>query len=142
MVFWLFKLEFFKFFWEMLKVKGVEGVEWDGVCNYFVCNNMWVMQIGDKGFFYYFNEGFEVVGIVEVCVLVYYDFIIDDLCWECVDICVVIDMLKLVSFKDVKVNLVLEKMLFVIFMWFFVQLVMEDEWLEVCCMGGFDNLLC
>lgn len=59
---------------------------------------MWVMEIGDKVFFYYFNIGKEVVGVVEVCSEIYFDSIIDDLCWECVDFKVVCDMFVLVIF--------------------------------------------
>ncbi|HWU60876.1 MAG TPA: EVE domain-containing protein [Ensifer sp.] len=139
MAFWLFKSEPFKFSWEMLKAKGAEGAEWDGVRNYLARNNMRAMQIGDKGFFYHSNEGLEVVGIAEVCALAHHDSTTDDPRWECVDIRAVLDMPKPVSLKDVKANPALEKMSLVTSMRLSVQPVTEDEWLEVCRMGGLDN---
>ena len=139
MAFWLFKSEPFKFSFEMLKAKGAEGAEWDGVRNYLARNNMRAMQIGDKGFFYHSNEGLEVVGIAEVCALAHHDSTTDDPRWECVDIRAVIDMPKPVSLKDVKANPALEKMSLVTSMRLSVQPVTEDEWLEVCRMGGLDN---
>lgn len=139
MAFWLFKSEPFKFSWEMLKAKGADGAEWDGVRNYLARNNMRAMQIGDKGFFYHSNEGLEVVGIAEVCALAHHDSTTDDPRWECVDIRAVLDMPKPVSLKDVKANPALEKMSLVTSMRLSVQPVTEDEWLEVCRMGGLDN---
>ena len=139
MAFWLFKSEPFKFSWEMLKAKGAQGAEWDGVRNYLARNNMRAMQIGDKGFFYHSNEGLEVVGIAEVCALAHHDSTTDDPRWECVDIRAVMDMPKPVSLKDVKANPALEKMSLVTSMRLSVQPVTDDEWLEVCRMGGLDN---
>lgn len=139
MAFWLFKSEPFKFSFEMLKAKGAAGAEWDGVRNYLARNNMRAMQIGDKGFFYHSNEGLEVVGIAEVCALAHHDSTTDDPRWECVDIRAVLDMPKPVSLKDVKANQALEKMSLVTSMRLSVQPVTEDEWLEVCRMGGLDN---
>jgi predicted RNA-binding protein with PUA-like domain len=139
MAFWLFKSEPFKFSWEMLKAKGAAGAEWDGVRNYLARNNMRSMQIGEKGFFYHSNEGLEVVGIAEVCALAHHDSTTDDPRWDCVDIRAVIDMPKPVSLKDVKANPALAKMSLVTSMRLSVQPVTEDEWLEVCRMGGLDN---
>ena len=139
MAFWLFKSEPFKFSWEMLKAKGADGAEWDGVRNYLARNNMRAMQLGDKGFFYHSNEGLEVVGIAEVCALAHHDSTTDDPRWECVDIRAVLDMPKPVSLKDVKANPALENMSLVTSMRLSVQPVTEDEWLEVCRMGGLDN---
>lgn len=139
MAYWLFKSEPFKFSWDMLKAKGKAGEEWDGVRNYQARNNMRAMQIGDKGFFYHSNEGLEVVGICEVCALVHHDSTTDDPRWECVDIRAVQDMPKPVTLKDVKANPVLADMALVTSMRLSVQPVKEDEWLEVCRMGGLDN---
>ena len=139
MAYWLFKSEPFKFSWEMLKKKGAKGEEWDGVRNYLARNNMRAMQIGDRGFFYHSNEGLEVVGICEVCALAHPDSTTDDPRWECVDIRAVEDMPNPVTLKDVKANPALEKMALVTSMRLSVQPVTEDEYLEVCRMGGLDN---
>lgn len=139
MAYWLFKSEPFKFSWDMQKAKGAAGQEWDGVRNYQARNNMRAMQIGDKGFFYHSNEGLAVVGIVEVCALAHPDSTADNPTWECVDIRAVCDMPKPVTLADVKANPALAEMSLVKSMRLSVQPVTEDEYLEVCRMGGLDN---
>ncbi|MBI0163916.1 EVE domain-containing protein [Bartonella sp. M0283] len=136
MAYWLFKSEPFKWSWEMQKNKGAEGEQWDGVRNYLARNNMRAMKIGDKGFFYHSNEGLEIVGIVEVCKTAHHDSTTDDPRWECVDIRAVCDMPKPVTLKAVKANPKLANMSLVTSMRLSVQPVREDEWQEVCRMGG------
>jgi predicted RNA-binding protein with PUA-like domain len=140
MAFWLYKSEPFKWSWEMQKAKGEVGEEWTGVRNYLARNNMRAMKIGDKGFFYHSNEGLEVVGIVEVCALSHPDSTAEgDARWDCVDIRAVCDMPKPVSLKDIKANEKLAKMSLVTSMRLSVQPVTEDEYFEVCRMGGLEN---
>lgn len=74
---------------------------------------MCLMEIGDKGFFYYLCSGFEIVGIVEVCVILYFDSIIDDLWWDCVDICVIEVLLIFVLLDVIKVIFVFVDMVLV-----------------------------
>jgi predicted RNA-binding protein with PUA-like domain len=81
----------------------------------------------------------EVVGIAEVCALAHHDSTTDDPRWECVDIRAVQDVPKPVSLKDVKANPKLAEMSLVTSMRLSVQPVTEDEYLEVCRMGGLDN---
>ncbi|MBO1038110.1 EVE domain-containing protein [Brucella pituitosa] len=138
MAYWLFKSEPFKWSWEMQKARGEQGEQWDGVRNYLARNNMRAMKLGDKGFFYHSNEGLEVVGIVEICALSHPDSTTDDPRWDCVDIKAVRDVPKPVTLKDVKANPKLEKMALVTSMRLSVQPVTEDEWIEVCRMGGLD----
>ena len=140
MAYWLYKSEPFKFSWDALKSKGEAGEQWDGVRNYQARNNMRAMKLGDLGFFYHSNEGLEVVGITEVCALSHPDTTAgDDPRWDCVDIRAVRDMPKAVSLKDVKANPKLAAMSLVTSMRLSVQPVTEDEWLEVCRMGGLDH---
>lgn len=139
MQYWLFKSEPFKWSWEQQKAKGDAGEEWDGIRNYQARNNMRQMQLGDRGFFYHSNEGLEVVGIVEVCALSHPDSTTDDERWDCVDIRAVCDMPKPVTLKDVKANEKLADMSLVTSMRLSVQPVKEDEWMEVCRMGGLDG---
>jgi predicted RNA-binding protein with PUA-like domain len=136
--YWLFKSEPDAWSWEQQKAKGAEGEEWTGVRNYQARNFMRQMQIGDKGFFYHSNQGLEVVGIVEVCKLAHPDSSTEDPRWECVDIRAVCDMPKPVKLSDVKLNPKLEKMALVTSFRLSVQPVLEDEWNEVCRMGGLD----
>ena len=137
MGYWLYKSEPFKWSWQMQKDAGETGTEWTGVRNYLARNNMRAMQIGDKGFFYHSNEGLEIVGITEVCALSHPDSTAgEDLRWDCVDIRAVEDMPKPVTLKDIKANPKLSNMALVTSMRLSVQPVTEEEWLEVCRMGG------
>jgi len=140
MAFWLYKSEPFKFSWEKLKSKGEAGEEWDGVRNYQARNNMRAMKIGDKGFFYHSNEGLEIVGITEVCGLSHPDSTAgEDSRWDCVDIRAVRDMPRPVSLKEIKANPAFSNMSLVTSMRLSVQPVTEEEWIEVCRMGGLDD---
>src|SRR6218665_652930 len=140
MAFWLYKSERFKWSWQMQKDAGETGTEWTGVRNYLARNNMRAMAIGDKGFFYHSNEGLEIVGITEVCALSHPDSTAgEDPRWDCVDIRAVCDMPRPVSLKEAKMNPALASMALVTSMRLSVQPVTEDEWLEVCRMGGLDN---
>ena len=138
MAHWLFKSEPFKFSWEMLKEKGQAGTEWDGVRNYQARNNMRAMQLYDRGFFYHSNEGLEVVGIVEVCALVHPDSTTEDARWECVDVRAVKDVPNPVSLDAIKANPALSDMVLVNNSRLSVQPVTDEEWAEVCRMGGLD----
>lgn len=68
MRFWLFKSEPHKFSWEMLKSRGEQGQEWDGVRNYQARNYLRdAMQVGDGVLFYYSNtDPAGVAGLAEV----------------------------------------------------------------------------
>jgi predicted RNA-binding protein with PUA-like domain len=124
----------------MQKDAGEAGTEWTGVRNYLARNNMRAMKIGDKGFFYHSNEGLDVVGITEVCALSHPDTTAgEDPRWDCVDIRAVRVMPKPVSLKDIKANPKLANMSLVTSMRLSVQPVTEEEWIEVCRMGGLDN---
>jgi predicted RNA-binding protein with PUA-like domain len=139
MQYWLFKSEPFKWSWDQQKAKGDVGEQWDGIRNYLARNNMRTMKIGDRAFFYHSNEGLEVVGIAEICVLSHPDTTTDDERWDCVDIRALCDMPKPVTLKDVKANPALSKMSLVTSMRLSVQPVLPDEWMEVCRMGGLNG---
>ncbi|WJH41336.1 EVE domain-containing protein [Aliirhizobium terrae] len=140
MAYWLYKSEPNVWSWEQQKAKGDAGEEWTGVRNYQARNNMRAMKIGDKGFFYHSNEGLEIVGIVEVCALSHPDSSAKgDPKWDCVDIRAVTDMPKPITLKDIKANPKFEKMSLVTSMRLSVQPVTEEEYLEICRLGGLDN---
>ena len=139
MKYWLFKSEPFKWSWDMQKGKGEAGEEWDGVRNYQARNNMRGMKLGDRGFFYHSNEGLEVVGIVEVCAESHPDSTTDDERWDCVDIKALADVPNPVTLKAVKANPKLADMALVTSMRLSVQPVKENEWMEVCRMGGLNG---
>lgn len=64
--YWLMKSEPDVYGWDDLVTEG-EGT-WDGVRNYRARNNLAVMAVGDRAFFYHSNIGKEIVGVVEVTV--------------------------------------------------------------------------
>ncbi|TCL72768.1 EVE domain-containing protein [Rhizobium sp. BK251] len=140
MAHWLYKSEPSSWSWQQQKDAGEKGTEWTGVRNYLARNNMRAMKIGDKGFFYHSNDGLEIVGIVEVCALSHPDSTAagDDR-WDCVDIRAVMDVPTPVSLKEIKANPKLSQMALVTSMRLSVQPVTDDEWAEVCRMGGFDK---
>ncbi|MEM5518610.1 EVE domain-containing protein [Henriciella sp. AS95] len=139
MAYWLFKSEPFKWGWDQQKKAGKKGTEWDGVRNYQARNFMRDMKVGDKAFFYHSNKGLEVVGIAEICAESSQDSTTDDERWDCVDIRAVCDMPKPVTLKAVKANEKLEDMALVTSFRLSVQPVKEDEWMEVCRMGGLNG---
>lgn len=139
MQYWLFKSEPSSWSWDQQKARGKAGQEWDGVRNYQARNNMRAMQVGDRGFFYHSNEGLAVVGIVEVCKPAHPDSTTGDERWECVDIRALADMPNPVSMPEIKANPELAEMVLVNNSRLSVQPVREDEWMEVCRMGGLDG---
>lgn len=136
MAYWLFKSEPNTWSWEQQKKKGELGEEWDGIRNYQARNNMRLMKLGDRGFFYHSNEGKEIVGIVEVCKLVHQDSTTDDPRWECVDVKAVEDLPTVVTLDQIKVTPELAKMELVRNSRLSVQPVTPGEWKIICRMGG------
>ena len=137
-MFYLFKSEPFKFSWDDLVARGAAGEEWDGVRNYQARNVMRDMRVGDRGFFYHSNEGLEIVGTVEVSAESAPDSTTDDPRWDCVHVRALAPLPQPVTLKAVKANPRLEGMALVTAMRLSVQPVGEEEWREVCRMGGLD----
>lgn len=138
MAFWLVKSEPDVFSFDDLKALGDKGSEWTGIRNYQARNNMRLMKVGDKAFYYHSNIGLEIVGIAEVTALVHPDSTSDDPRWECVDIKAWCDMPKPVSRDACKSNPKLKDMVLVINTRLSVQPVRDGEWAEICRMGGLD----
>lgn len=138
MAYWLFKSEPDAFSWDNLVARGEKGEPWTGVRNFQARNNMKKMELGDLGFFYHSNEGKDVVGICEVIALAHPDATADTSTWECVDVKAVAPVPKPVTLAAVKANPKLANMSLVTSMRLSVQPVTDDEWAEVCRMGGLD----
>ncbi len=136
MAYWLFKSEPEAWSWDMMKAKGAAGEEWTGVRNYQARNNMRLMKLGDRGFFYHSNEGKAVVGIVEVCKLAHRDSTSDVEAWECVDIRALADVPKAVTLDAIKIDPALKDMVLVKNSRLSVQPVTAEEWKHICKMGG------
>ena len=136
MQYWLFKSEPDVFSFDMLKAKGATGEEWTGIRNYQARNNMRLMQLGDRGFFYHSNIGKAVVGIVEVCKLIHPDSTAEIPAWECVDIRAVAAMPKPLSLDEIKLVPELKEMVLVKNSRLSVQPVTADEWQLICRLCG------
>ncbi len=136
MQYWLFKSEPSVWGWDDQVAKGDAGEEWDGVRNYQARNNMRLMQIGDRGFFYHSQSEKAVVGVVEVCALAHPDSTTDDARWECVDIKAVRAFEQPVTLDDIKAEERLAEMVLVKNSRLSVQPVKEEEWRIVCEMAG------
>lgn len=134
---WLYKSEPFKWSWDDQVKAGAKGTFWDGVRNHSAKLNLMAMKLGDQGFFYHSNEGLEVVGIVEVIREAYPDPTAEPgEPWVVVDLKAVKAMPKPVPLAAVKANPTLAKMSLVTSMRLSVQPVTDEEWAEVCRMGG------
>ena len=136
MAYWLFKSEPNVWSWDDQVAKGAVGEEWHGVRNYLARNNMRVMKLGDRGFFYHSNVGKEIVGIVEVCATSHPDSTTDDPRWDCVDIRAVEPLSRPVSLAMVKTDPRLAKMALVTCMRLSVQPVTDEEWQIVLSLAG------
>lgn len=133
---WLFKSETSTWSWDDQQAKGDAGEEWDGVRNYQARNNMRLMQIGDRGFFYHSQKEKALVGIVEVCALAHPDSTTDDERWECVDIKAVRGLANPVTLEMCKADPRLTDMVLVNNTRLSVQPVSDAEWDVVCELGG------
>ncbi|KCV82569.1 hypothetical protein ATO10_06491 [Actibacterium atlanticum] len=136
MAYWLFKSEPNTWSWDQQVAKGEAGEEWDGVRNYQARNNMRLMKVGDRGFFYHSLKEKAIVGIVEVCAESHPDSTTDDDRWECVDIKAVEPVPKPVTLEMVKAEPRLSDMVLVNNSRLSVQPVTEQEFNLICTMGG------
>jgi predicted RNA-binding protein with PUA-like domain len=136
MAYWLFKSEPDVWGWDQQVAKGDKGEEWNGVRNYQARNNMRLMEIGDKGFFYHSRSGLEIVGIVEVCATSHPDSTTDDPRWDCVDIRAIEALPSPVSLDAIKATPALADMVLVKNSRLSVQPVTDAEWTLICEMGG------
>jgi len=136
MAYWLFKSERSTWSWDDQVAKADAGEEWDGVRNYQARNNMRLMKVGDRGFFYHSQNEKAVVGIVEVIAESHPDSTTDDERWDCVDIKAVAPVAAPVTLKDCKAHPGLAEMALVRNTRLSVQPVTEDEWRIVCELAG------
>ncbi len=136
MQYWLFKSEPSIWSWDDQTAKGEAGEEWDGVRNYQARNNMRLMKIGDRGFFYHSQSEKAIVGIVEVIAESHPDSTTDDDRWDCVDIKAVKPMKTPVTLEMCKADPRLSEMVLVNNTRLSVQPVRPEEWRTICDLGG------
>lgn len=63
---WLMKSEPETWSWDEQVAAGEKGEGWDGVRNHQAANNMKLMEVGDRAFFYHSGKERAVVGVVEI----------------------------------------------------------------------------
>ena len=136
MAYWLFKSEPSTWSWQDQLARGEAGEEWDGVRNYQARNNMRLMKVGDRGFFYHSQKEKAIVGIVEVIAEAHPDSTTDDPRWECVDIKAVQSLPRPVTLSMCKQDPRLADMVLVNNSRLSVQPVTEQEWRVICELGG------
>jgi len=138
MKYWLFKSEPSTWSWDQQLARGDAGEEWDGVRNYQARNNMRLMEVGDRGFFYHSQTQKAIVGTVEVIAEAHPDSTTDDPRWECVDIRAISSLEKPVTLDVCKLDPRLQDMVLVKNSRLSVQPVTAAEWRVICEMGGVD----
>jgi len=106
------------------------------VRNYQARNNMRLMALGDRGFYYHSNVGREIVGIVEVCATSAPDSTTDDPRWDCVHIRALRPLARPVTLETCKVHPGLAGMVLVNNSRLSVQPVTVAEWRIICDLGG------
>ncbi|MDV7144162.1 EVE domain-containing protein [Tropicimonas sp. TH_r6] len=136
MAYWLFKSEPNTWSWADQVARGDAGEEWDGVRNYQARNNMRLMQLGDRGFFYHSLKEKAVVGVVEVCALAHPDSTTEDPRWDCVDIRALRPLQRPVTLTEAKAHPDLAEMALVKNTRLSVQPVSDSEWRIICALGG------
>ncbi len=137
MAYWLFKSEPDVFGWDDQVALGATGGEWHGIRNYQARNNMRLMQIGDRGFFYHSSTAPKaIVGIVEVIGLSHPDSTTDDPRWDCVDVRALRPLMRPVTLDTIRATPDLADMVLVRNSRLSVQPVTPDEWHLICAMGG------
>ena len=136
MAYWLFKTEAETWSWDQQKKKGAKGEPWSGVRNHTAKLNMRAMKKGDLGFFYHSGDQKAVVGIVEVIGEYRPDPTDEKGQFGLVVVKAVKDMPKPVTLADAKANPKLAEMSLVKSFRVSVQPVRDNEWKEVCRMGG------
>ncbi len=136
MAFWLFKSEPNAISFQNLVDKLPAEEEWHGIRNYGARNNMRLMTVGERGFFYHSNIGKEIVGIVEVTRQSQQDSATDDPRWDCVCFRPVMVMKKPVTLQECKHVPGLEAMVLINNSRLSVQPVTPEEWQIICALGG------
>ena len=136
MAHWLFKSEPDAISFQSLVDKLPADEEWHGIRNYGARNNMRLMQVGERGFFYHSNVGKEIVGIVEVTQASQPEVGGTDPRWDCVWFRPVARLATPVSLEMCKVQAGLEAMVLINNSRLSVQPVSEAEWEIICAVGG------
>ncbi len=141
MKFWLFKSEPSSWSWQDQLVKGNKGEGWDGVRNYQASNNMKIMKVKDKGFFYHSVSEKRIVGVVEVIKEYHPDPTDLTLRFGMVSIKALFAINKPITLHDIKSEPKLSDFALVKQSRLSVVPVSDSHWKILCKMGSIDHKL-
>ena len=134
MAFWHLKSEPSDWSWEQQLRAGT--APWDGVRNAQAMNNMKAMRVGDRAFFYHSGEQRQVVGIVVVAKPWFSDPADPSGKYGLVEVRALAPLPRPVTLKAIKSNPRLAQMWLVRHSRLSVAPISEEDWAEVCRMGG------
>lgn len=132
--YWLMKSEPDAFAWTDLVEQG-DGV-WDGVRNHRAKNNLAVMAVGERAFFYHSNIGKEIVGIMEIVEAGMTDPTDPAGTWAAVRVKPVIALPRPVTLAAIKAEPRLAQCELVRLSRLSVCAITASEWKRICKMGG------
>lgn len=135
MRFWLLKTEAEEFGWHDQIAAGQAGAEWTGIRNYQARNNLRLMALGDRAFFYHTGREKAVVGIVDITRPAAPDSTTDDPRWDSVWVRA-LSPLQPVTLDRCKSEPALKDMVLLKNSRLSVQPVTPDEWALICALGG------
>lgn len=134
MSYWLLKSEPDVWSWE--DQCKVSSEPWNGIRNHQASNNMKMMKLGHKGFFYHSNIGKEIVGIIEITKEYYPDPTDASGKFCMVEVKALTPLLNRISLQQLKIHPVLKNMKVVKQTRLSVSPVTKAEWEIVCKLGG------
>ena len=136
MAYWLLKTEPDAYSWDEQVKKGGKGDAWTGVRNFAARKNLQAMKKGDRAFFYHTGDEKQVVGIVEIVKEAYKDPTDEKGVFVCVDTKAVEPLKTPVALGAIKAEPKLKSMVLTREPRLSVQAVTDEEWKQVCKMGG------
>ncbi len=119
--------------WEQQVKKNIEA--WSGIRNYQAANNMKVMTIGDRAFFYHSNIGKEIVGILEIVKCYYPDPTDESKKFGMVDVKAVRELKSPVTLAQIKLTPALKNMALLRQSRLSVSPVTDNEWHTILKLG-------
>ena len=136
MAYWLLKTEPDAYSWDDQVKKGAKGDAWTGVRNFAARKNLQAMKKGDRAFFYHTGDEKQVVGIVEIVKEAYKDPTDEKGVFYAVDTRAVQPFKTFVTLATVKADAKLKTMKLAREPRLSVQPVTDEEWKQICQMGG------
>ena len=136
MAYWLMKTEPEEFSWDDQVKRGAKGEPWTGVRNFTARGNLKAMKKGEHAFFYHTGDEKQVVGIVEIIREAYKDPTDEKGVFYAVDTRAVKPFPKPVTLATVKADGKLKTMVLAREPRLSVQPVTDEQWKQICRMGG------